>query len=177
MKKIYLILVLFLVLLSFACKKTPSEKSLAPINLNYDSLLVKDRLMLSPTIKVAHLKEWLIDDKASEGKENMLFFQNTNLSGMITIKGYMDGNATNYLKEVEPTFAGKEIISKSNYTFQGKNYHHFMVRSQEYIILKAVIEIDENNYVDTNLLFKEENYLQIKAMIETYLASIAIMNQ
>lgn len=176
MKKIYIMQVLFVVLLSLACNKTPRDKSLDSINLNYDSLLVKDKIRVSPTVQVAHLKEWLVDDKASEGKENMLFFQNANLSGMITIKAYMDGNFTNYLKEVEPTFAGKEIISKSNFTYKGKNFHQFIVRSQEYIILKAVIAIDENNYVDTNVLVIEDKYPDISHMIETYLASIAVLN-
>ncbi len=176
MKNLYKIVLLFFVIVVVSCNKSPQELSYENVDITYDSLLVKSTLMVSPQVKVAHLKEWLVDNKAAEGKENMLFFQNQNLSGMITIKAYHDANFENYLASVEPTFAGKELLSKSTFTFQNKIYHQFIIRSEEYIVLKAVIEIDDKTYVDTNVLVIESKYPEISQMIETYLASIAVLN-
>jgi len=68
------------------------------------------------------------------------------------------------------------MISENNFTFENRVYHQFMIRSDDYIVLKVIVEIDTDKYIDTNFLVVENKYSEISPMIETYLASIAILN-
>ena len=176
MKTKSLLLLIFTMIILISCNNADNNKVLENMILNYDSLLVQSAVNITPDVQVAHLKEWVIDEKASKDKEDMLFFQNSNQAGMITAKVYNDGKVNDYLQEIIPTFAGKELISESKFTFENKVYHQFMIRSEGYIVLKVIVEINDKEYLDTNFLVIENKYAEISQMIETYLASIAILN-
>jgi len=165
-----------MVIVAFSCNNSKKDNSLELINLNYDSLLVDTIIVINAEFKVAQLTDWVVDENASRDKVDMLFLQNINNQGMMTIKVYNDGNFSNYLQETLSTFEGHEITSESIYSYYNKTYHQYILKSEGYVILKAVIEIDENRYVDTNFLIVESKYPEISHMIETYLASIAILN-
>lgn len=175
MKIINRLILMLVMIIIISCNKN-DDKPIENILLNYDSSLVKEAVKVTPEIEVAHLNDWVIDENASKDKEDMLFFQNTQHAGMITVKVYNDARINEYLQEIMPTFKEKEILSQSDFTFENKVYHQFMIESEDYIVLKAIIEIDENSYVDTNILVLEDKYQEISYMIETYLASIAILN-
>ncbi len=175
MKIVARLILVFLILIIFSCNKA-DDKAKENILLNYDSLLVKEAVNITPNIEVAHLNDWVIDENASHDKEDMIFFQNIHHAGMITVKVYNDGKIKDYLQEIIPTFEGKELLSQSEFTYANKIYHQFMIRSEDYIVLKVIIEVNERSYLDTNILVLEEKYQEISYMIETYLASIAILN-
>jgi len=176
MKNISRLLLMLAILILISCNKADNNKALENILLNYDSLLVKEAINVTPEIQVAHLNDWVIDENASQDKEDMIFFQNIEHAGMITVKVYNDGKIKDYLQEIIPTFEGKELLSQREFTFENIIYHQFMIRSEDYIVLKVIVEINERSYVDTNILVLEDKYQEISYMIETYLASIAILN-
>lgn len=176
MKYLYLISVILFLLLTLSCNKPDKIDNIEYINLNYDSLLVDSIVNITPDYKVAQLIDWEIDEKATEGKEDMLYFNNINHFGMITVKAYTDGNIINYLQETLSTFEGLTMVSESIFNYSNKTYHQYILKSEGFIVLKAIIEIDDTNYIDTNFLIVESKYPEISQMIETYLASIAILN-
>lgn len=176
MKHLYHIIIAVLILFALSCNKSQDANTLEYINLNYDSLLVDSVANINPNFRIANLTDWEFDAKTSQTKENMLYFNNINGQGTITIKAYSDGNFTSYLQEVLPTFEGLNLISETNYSFANKIYHQYILQKDGFIILKAIVEIDDTNYIDTNLLLVESKYPELSQMIETYLASIAILN-
>lgn len=176
MKFLYLILTSTLLLLALSCNKTTNEKTLESLDLIYDSLLVDSVVNINHDFKVAKLIDWEIDTKATQENENMLYLNNINHYGMITIKAYADGNFPNYLQETLKTFEGHTLVSESNFTYSNKTYHQYILKSEGFIIQKNIIEINNTNYLDTNILVVESKYSELKPMIETYLASIADLN-
>lgn len=176
MKYLYRISVIVFIFIALSCNKSDNQNSLESINLNYDSLLVDLEVSLTPELKVAKLIDWEIDKKASQEKENMLYFNNINHHGMITVKAYDDENFPAHLQETLKTFEGLSLVSESHFTYTEKTYHQYILKSEGFIVLKALIEIDATKYIDTNLLIVESKYPEISQMIETYLASIARLN-
>lgn len=176
MKYIYKIFALIIILFAISCNNSDKKVSLELMNLNYDSLLVDSIVNINQDFKVVKLKDWQIDEKATQNKEDMLFFNNKNNYGMLTTKVNSDGKLDSYIQETLATFKKVETVSESTYTFNGKIYHQYILQNEGYIILKAIIEIDETNYLDINFVIVENKYPEVSRMIETYLASIAILN-
>ncbi len=176
MKFLYQVFAIALIILAISCNKPNNENTLEQINLNYDSLLVESIVPVTSDFKVAKLIDWEIDASASQDKKDMLYFNNVNHYGMITVKAYSDGNFPTYLEETLKTFEGLTMVSESIFTYSNKTYHQYFLKSEGFIVLKAIIEIDDTNYLDTNFLIVESKYPEISHMIETYLASIAILN-
>ena len=180
MKYLYRLSVILIVFFALSCNKSDNknsfDNSIEYINLNYDSLLVDSVIVINSDFKVAQLIDWVVDENASEDKPDMLFLQNINNQGMMTMKVSNNGDFSTYLQEILKTFEGHDIASESIYTYSNKTYHQYIIRSAGFIVLKALIEIDENKYVDINFLIDENKYPEISHMIETYLASIAILN-
>jgi len=176
MKYINLTIVLIAILLALGCNKA-NEKSLPDlVVLKYDSLLVDSVVNITSDLVVANLIEWTLDQETSEAEEDMIFFNNINSYGMITAKAYSDGKILDYVEEIKTTFHNATVLSDSEYIFNENNYYQYILQSKEYILLKAIIEINENDYIDTNILVLESKYPELARMIETYLASISILN-
>lgn len=177
MKHLNLILALLIVLLALSCSKSDNKEGLENINLNYDSLLVKSIVNLTPDHRVVKLIGWELDKEASAQKENMLYFNNIKHAGMLSSILLNDKKLADYLQETRKTFAGLEMLSEDIFTFSDKTYHQFILKSEGFIVLKAIVEIDKTHYIDTNFIIVESKYPELAKMIDTYLASIAILNQ
>lgn len=176
MKYLYKISVILILLIVLSCNKSEDKSTLETINLKYDSRLVDSVVNLTPELRVVKLKGWDIDEKATEEKENMLYFNNSKHHGMITTKAYDDGKFSTYLQEILKTFEGHDVVSEEIFAFSNKTYHKYILKSAGFTIVKTLIEIDEKNYVDVNFLLVESKYPRIEEMIETYLASISTLN-
>jgi len=191
MRYIYQVLVILIMMCTFSCKKTKEQVDINQIltdsdpsldsviedfKPNYDSLLVDSVVNVTPDLRVAQLSGWAIDQKASQDKKDMLFFQNQTHAGILTVKAYYDGNVTSYLEEILSTFEGKNIISKASYKYDDKLFHQYMLRSEDYIVLKVIVEIDDIKYLDTNVIISENNFAKLSESIATYIASLAILN-
>ena len=159
MKYLYRLSVILIVFFALSCNKSDNknsfDNSIEYINLNYDSLLVDSVIVINSDFKVAQLIDWVVDENASEDKPDMLFLQNINNQGMMTMKVSNNGDFSTYLQEILKTFEGHDIASESIYTYSNKTYHQYIIRSAGFIVLKALIEIDENKYVDINFLIDE----------------------
>lgn len=178
MKNLYRISVILILLIALSCSKSEDKSNLESksITLNYDSSLVDSVVNLTPKLKVAKLKGWEIDVKATEEKEDMIYFNNSKHHGMITTKVYDDGKFSTYLQEIIKTFEGHDVVSEEIFTFKNKIYHKYILKSAGFTIIKTLIEFDEKKYLDINFLLVESKYPRIEEMIDTYLASIATLN-
>lgn len=176
MKYINLTLIIIVLLFAVGCNKTNEITLPELFILNYDSLLVESVINITPDLVVANLKEWDLDEEATELGEDMLYFNNINNYGMITAKAYSDGKVLDYIEEIKMTFENINLLSEKEFVFNDNNYFQYFLQNEGFIIVKAVIELSDNNYIDTNILVVENKYPEVTCMIETYLASISILN-
>jgi len=174
MKYINWTLILIVILLALGCNKANEITLPELIISNYDSLLVESVVNITPDLVVANLKEWDLDEVATNLAEDMLYFNS--ISGVITSKAYSDGKVLDYVQEMKQTFENVTVLSDKEFIFNEHNYFEYFLYNDGYIIIKVIVELDNSNYIDTNILVDEIKYPELISEIETYLASISILN-
>jgi uncharacterized protein YozE (UPF0346 family) len=181
---IFIILIISLIL---ACDKQVKREEIETISLRYNEQLFQKELVISEDINVPLLQEWAFVDSTNSSKiVNSMFYdedwsdvevlQNMEMKSLVIFGVSELKDLEAKLKLLNSDAWKDNISSKAVFQNEGNTFYQFMIKTNQYINLKAIIELNKGKYIDVNFIVPEQNYSQVAKFIETTLAYISNKN-